>query len=1625
MKRRGKRRASGPLTRLWRLVSLAALASIAVIGGVSLWTVFISATRHLNVALVRALEQSLHRAVRIESLDAMQPGLVRLRGLAIANGQTFAEGEILRVPVADVRYRFWDMLRGRVDPVGSIQSVTITRPYALIVRSRTNHFNLQDLFPKRRKPPKPSTFRAVVRVRDGTVRFVDHAVRDLPSPQSNVLTSVNATVDAQAPPLIAAALTANAGPHAGRIRANGTVEPATGGFTFSGVSSSDHLEYWTRYLAEIRGLDVVAGRGQVDLRVWKPAVKAPISAVATVVFDSGMARTIYTRAPIEDAAGRLTFRTGHPLEAEVNITATAAGIPLRAAGSLFIGPNARMALTASAEGVTPSRLRQLVTAPIPDWVQPLAPASLQAQIYGSPANPVIVGAVQLPALKLYGPIISNVRAAVRIQDDVVYIPSATGVAGGRLISGHGEYHPRTEALRLVAGAPNLSAEMLGLRKLPLSGVVSTQVIVTGTSSAPKSSVLLTVNDGRFRGIPFQRLTARVNVSGRTVKVERAVADLPGARVTANGEVALDGPVNLRVKTAGAQLGRLLPAAGIMGISGTGFFDGRVVGTLDAPRVQGRASVFNANIRGNRVDYAAGPVRASERGVHLDGMTVARYPAQGVVSGFASFRPNGQVALKMVAKLQTGRLESLLKDAGVEPMAEGNVRTSDNVAIGGTLASPSVSGRVEITDASVQGYPVRQASAAFQYTAGALEVSDLEAISVGGRGGGATVLTVPLVRLRQDRFETPRPFTLTSLHLNHFPGLGAPYADIGGAVDITEGYISGTSRHPSISALVTAPDLAVNGAEFKDVSVRVSYKDTAVAVSDGTISYDGRTLVTIPHAVWNPSTRVGSADIHLDALPAGLVLTLLRKSEWLYNTDQGRRLNQSLQQMDRMNVDWSGAALTLAETAQHGAVAGPLHIFVAGDSLTVDGAAQVTGLKMEDQTLQRASLSGKATNLHLKGGRLMGTISVPPDGFQVDSGDMAVSGQFDGTVGGSLDARLDALNVPLTYAKLFLPRKYKSPSYEMHGAVTATLAAHGDWDKPEMTASVSGKDITIGRRDIPFAIRTTAIQLTNTPQGAVLSARGIRLLARDHSIRFEGEAPFDWKTRTIPADRPLNVTASVDEQGLDLLAVLFGASKGGPIQTAKGSVAAEVRLTGTIADPVWNGYARVADGTVKLRMLDTTFQNITADLSLEPARQMLVVNTLSVQSSSGNGKLVVQPGGTVALPSLDSGLASIVPDLAVSLDNFRIEETPNGLGLGERVRGTLNTPKETPLRVVNGARGPLIKGTILLTDVDVLPPNITPPAIAAGPEPSFVPSFDVTLAVGKNVWVRNPLLRVKLDDSAPLSQRTLRVTNTLTQPRVDGRLTSHEGTFIYPTARFKLTDADIRVHYPAVQDVFGGGGVEGASSFTLSADAQARLMATVNSRRQPVTLYLHVEGPTTAGQADVENGGMFNSLAPYHITLRSSPSLPERQLVALITREDALQQLAQGGNTQDILRQETMNILQASVLPEALSGLESRIGRAFGLESLSLDYTMETSAVSVTAAKRLTDRLVLTYSRPVGDSTEGSVYTVGLSYQLGPRLQLTLQQRKGPLLPSAHSAAMPSTEANVTDTQVLIEGSYPF
>lgn len=1623
-----QRSRSGPLARLTGVASLIAFMALCWISVSAVRNVLDAALGNLASYLQDGLKVALKREVRIERIDIDPTGTVHLHGLAIAAGKTFASGELLNVPEARLDYRLDDVLHGRVDPIGGIREVSIDNARLLIVRNANNRFNLQDLFPPKKKKPKPSPFRGIVMMHNTTIRFVDYAVRDLPAPQANRLTVLNARLDASTAPIMIVHATGHGnGRGVGQMVGEGSIVAEDGTFTFRIQAGVGDAAYWQRYFSRLNGLHVLGGWAQATVDVWKSGPLAKTAAAIGIDIRDASATTKYTLVPIRHVDGQVRILTGRPVSTAIDLKGDVSGFPLWASGTVFPGKYSRVALRAGLSGATYAGLRRVVAGvPAQKAFTLLTPATVSVSVFGPPSDLETLGQVQVSRARLFTSALSDINAKFRFRRGVVYLPSITARSGGAPISASGQVDIRSKAIQFVAGGGAVPIAAILPSRVATRGVLAGRVFISGTTRHWATTAHLKSDGGVFRGIPYESASATASVEGDRVRITDGIAKLPGGTILAQGTATLSGGLSLGVRVSGAHIGELLSRLGTKDVAGTAYFDGRVGGTISRPIVKGHAEIFDITVRGQDLDLAAGDVVWRPGQVRLVHVSVARYPAQGELNGIATTGSGGAVALNMRARLLSGRLEELFAAAKIDVDAEGDILTTEDLNIAGTLASPTISGRAVITHALIAGYPIDRAEAGFLYSKGLIKATDIDATSSEGPQFEPARLTAKLIQMREDHLEAPGGFELRGIRLERLEGLGGVYAKIAGTVDITEGSVSGTRKDPEASALITVKDLVVNGLAFDSATARLGYTKDAISLKDAVLGRQSKTLLDARVLTWHPKTQRASGAIRKVDIALDDLRSWLAQSEWYY-TPAAEKARQVLSRLP------AKAPLTMV------AIGGPPSN--PGGEMTFDGALtdmtgagtlSVSDLGIEGDNLTRIAVGGEVKNLRYEDGRLTGgQIIIPERGIEALSDQMTVDGSFSGTFGGSVLATLDAKNIPLAYAALAYP-SIGSAEYTPHGSVTVRVDAEGKLASPDIAVSISGDDLTVGSWKVPFGLRTGQISIKNSGAGAQIDASSISLIARGHSIKMAGQVPYTWSTMTVPRDKQLNFEAVANEQDLDILQLAFGEEQQGPVSAATGTIRASLKVTGTLDDPNWTGSASIHNGSVSLRPLASVLDKINAEFQFDAATKSIVVNDLSLHSTTG-GTLEALPGGTLRLRRVDDSI-NLDPDVKFALTGFRLDEVTNGLGLGgERFRGTLSTSANLPLHITPGTQGPKVAGVINLSDVELLPPNQIRAAKEGEKTPSIIPAFDLTLVAAKNVRVGNAMYLLQVDERRPLTDRQLRITGDLLDPKVDGRFVSHEGAFKYPTARFRLTDATVAIHYPTVSTpmrvVSGQAGrdvPDEGSPLSVTANAQARLAAQVNGRSEPVTVFLHVEGPSASNAASTSPGA-FGTLAPYKLTLRSSPSLPERQLVALISREDALQALAGGtGTPEEVLRQETLNVLQASVLPGALQGVETKLGEAFGLESLSVDYLATNQAVSITAAKRLGDRILLTYSRPVGSmSTTGDAYTVALSYDLGSDLRLTLRQEKGPLLFGTHNVVVGTGEPNLVETQLLLEGSRAF
>ncbi len=1603
-------RTARPLSRVFQVVSWLALLGIALLGAGSIaWRLY-NASQHLSVFAVQALAKAMKREVRVGRVDVLKPGTVDIADLRIAAGRTFREGRLLFAPHTVVRYNFWDMLRGRVDPVGSIASVDIYDPELLIVRDQNNRFNLQDLFPKQKKPPKPTTFRGIARIRDAVVVFRDYAVRDLDAPQENTLT-LSVTVDGSAPPLLLiSAQGSGDGRHVTTAACEGTYNPGNGAMRLAITTGTNDAAYMTRYFAKLPSLTVLSGRGSVSVDVWKPRAFEYATAAISTSFENATGTTPLLKAPLEDVHGTFSLRTGQPLPIALDATGRAGRIPVHVYGSIFTGPNPRVALQAVASDVTLPALRQVaVNVPSLALVEPLAPANVVASIYGPTSNLMTLATVQVPRARVYQSILNDVTAQVRYNNRVVGLPSIVGTADGQRVTASGEINLNTKAIQLAADVPNVSVRSLGLNKLPLTGSVASRLVLSGTTAAPKTSAIVTVVNGRFRNIPFQKLAARVSMNGKRISIENAVGTLPGAVVRASGTATTAGALDISLNAAGIQLARLMPSLGYRNVSGTGFFEGRVTGTATDPIVQGKAQIFGLNMQGQRLDLVSGPVTWRGDRVTLGRTLVARYPAQGIVQGSVTLRPNQPLGLNLTARLDTARLESLLADQHMDFPALGHV--TGRATISGTLRSPVVQGYAALDDATVRGLPIQSTSVRFRLARGVVEVPALEARSEGAQ--------LRVANLRVGEKVVSGRFEATGIPLSRIPQPAAPYATLDGTVDVLNGRLGGTRRHPTASATIQAAHFAVNDLPFENVSTRVAWDGQAARIVDLTMFQRGTKVVSAPLLRWDRATNQVNGELLISDLRASDIVVAAEKSPYVQGPD-GYRVRDALAKVRGSVQAGIRASLSFSGSFK---------------DLTADASLSLTGdptIRIGPQTFDTVTLHGGIRNGVIADGRLQDAlIEVPADGLEITSGkDLVVRGQFRGRLSKTIEvAKLDANSVPIASLMALLPTRRLSERLpaqlpDFGGLVnTFTVTAEGEVKSPQVRASLDADLIYAPNRpDKGERIHIGTEAITANADRIVIN--GIRITARGHGMDAQGSLPVDWKTLSIPPDKTLSFVARLKKQDVNnVLGIIMAATGPLPVKTASGQVAGDVELTGTLQDARVTGDLSLEDGKLELTQLANGFRNINTHIHF--ANKVYEVQDLNIESTAGGSVVAVKGSHISQVSGADVG-SRLVSDVTLAFKDFRLEEEPSALHLGERVRGTVNGQ----VAVKNTVREPLLGGTLSFADVEIIPPNRT---VAANSNPApypIVPAFDLNLIGGRNVWVRTPLFRVKLDEQAAEESRRVHIGGTLDNPTARGQLVSREGTFSFPTARFTLTNAVVDVIYPAP----GNPRLE-PPPYRIDADAQARLFATISGRRQPITAYLHIEGPMSRGLRQISDTGTgFQTLADYNISLRSSPSLPERQLLALMTREESLTLLAQGGATaQDVLRQEAANILQTSVLPEALTGFESSISRIFGFESFNVDYLAGDRAVSLTATKRFGHNLILTYALPLGATgTSGAnAYDIRLSYEIPrTRLRLTLEQQRGPyltggLLTGVPVPTVPGAQPTIKETSILLEGGFNF
>jgi hypothetical protein len=276
------------------------------------------------------------------------------------------------------------------------------------------------------------------------------------------------------------------------------------------------------------------------------------------------------------------------------------------------------------------------------------------------------------------------------------------------------------------------------------------------------------------------------------------------------------------------------------------------------------------------------------------------------------------------------------------------------------------------------------------------------------------------------------------------------------------------------------------------------------------------------------------------------------------------------------------------------------------------------------------------------------------------------------------------------------------------------------------------------------------------------------------------------------------------------------------------------------------------------------------------------------------------------------------------------------------------------------------------------------ASSAVPRGIIDPTFDLSLTVGEDVRIMNNQMVASV---ATARTQPLRLTGSLSTPKLAGTLFIESGNLTFPTARFAMARGGrIELRYPGT----GGWRPEDAGlDVSLDVTATSRLSArsvTGATRRYRITVI--ARGPLLTSAAT--NAGP--SASRLKLTYRADPpdlalsqaGLAQR-ITAILGGQDAIEAAFSGGGkaTGGVLIGHAVDYLGGALLPGLLDQIG--LGKSLGLDEFALDYS-RAGAFVVRLSRNILGPIEASYWRRISGIRESVGDAGAWELKLGVRLR---------------------------------------
>ncbi|MEG4828698.1 translocation/assembly module TamB domain-containing protein [Microcoleus sp. F8-D3] len=554
----------------------------------------------------------------------------------------------------------------------------------------------------------------------------------------------------------------------------------------------------------------------------------------------------------------------------------------------------------------------------------------------------------------------------------------------------------------------------------------------------------------------------------------------------------------------------------------------------------------------------------------------------------------------------------------------------------------------------------------------------------------------------------------------------------------------------------------------------------------------------------------------------------------------------------------------------------------------------------------------AEQFSIEGSFQDGILTVLP--LEIRSGKSAIG--FSGQLGQKAQSgQLRVENVPVEE----LAKLVELPFVDVTGNLNLRANLAGSLENPQATGELSLLEGTLNGEPIKQADGSFSYS------NARLNFGGSALVTQTEPIEVQGSLPFELPFATVKADsNQIDLRANLQNEGLAIINVLTP-----QVAWVSGQGQVQIRVGGTLQDPVAQGIANFENATVRAQAFPEPLTGLTGTVRFEGDR----IRVEGIRGQLSQGEVVAAGVIPLSVPFAEGDVDADNP-LAVNLDKLAVNL--RGLYSGGVVgqvlaRGTARRPQlsgnielyngEVFLRSPGGDTTELASSSSASDSPSTSSPSpATEVSASPSPSPSPSPSFevglnDLRLNLGRGIRVTSaPILSFQATGG-------LTVNGTLDDLRPEGTIRLTSGSVNLFTTEFRLDRG-----YPQTATFVPGQGLDPTLDVRLATSVQE-----VTRFRTPGTSVASeiADEPTTFGnvrsvriQALVQ--GRASQLAE-SLELRSSPSRSEIEIVALLGGS-FVQTLGQGDSTLAIA-----NLAGAGLL----NNIQSAITNATGLSEFRL------------------------------------------------------------------------------------------